>query len=67
MSRGRPGRGRKVVCPLHGKHFPGRGYPHPMVLRARALTLEARRKLRRIVLHGQNAIESMQAQIVLAS
>lgn len=38
-----------------------------MVLRVRDLTLEEGEKLRRIVRHGQDAIEFKRAQIVLAS
>ncbi len=38
-----------------------------MVLRVRDLTLEEGQKLRRIVRHGQNAIEFKRAQIILAS
>jgi transposase len=38
-----------------------------MVLRVRELSLEEGEKLRRIVRHGQNAIEFKRAQIVLAS
>ena len=38
-----------------------------MVLRVRDLTLEEGQKLRRIIRHGQNAIEFKRAQIVLAS
>ena len=38
-----------------------------MVLRVRDLTLEEGQKLRRIVRHGQNAIEFKRAQIIFAS
>ena len=38
-----------------------------MVLRVRDLTLEEGQKLRRIVRHGQNAIEVKRAQVIMAS